>query len=122
MSLDLVVTNWQMSPVDGPMLIKWIRRSKESPDRFLPVIMLTAHADADMVQRGRDVGATEFLVKPFSVQSLCDRLVSIIERPRQFVLASEYFGPDRRRQLTDDQEVEQRVLTEDDIEIIYHAG
>ena len=122
MSLDLIITNWQISPVDGPMLIRWIRRSKESPDRFVPVVMLTVYGDAAMIKRGRDLGATEFLIKPFSVQSLCDRLVSIIERPRQFVLASEYFGPDRRRRLTSDREVERRVLTEDDIEIVYGAG
>jgi len=48
----------------------------------------------------RDHGVTEFLAKPFTVQAFFDRLVSVIIRPRAFVDAESYFGPDRRRRQT----------------------
>lgn len=34
MEIDIVFSNWQMAPVDGLMLLRWIRRHKESPNRF----------------------------------------------------------------------------------------
>jgi DNA-binding response OmpR family regulator len=49
----------------------------------------------------RDVGVTEFLVKPITTQNLCARLAEIVERPRPFVRAESYFGPDRRRKARD---------------------
>ena len=45
---------------------------------------------------------TEFLVKPFTSRDLYSRVVQIIEKPRQFVDAQSFFGPDRRRKLVRD--------------------
>ena len=44
------------------------------------------------------VNAFEILAKPVTVHSLTHRLVSVIDRPRRFIDAACYFGPDRRRQ------------------------
>ena len=49
------------------------------------------------VRMARDSGVTEFLKKPFTAESLYKRIEEIIERPRQFVRADSYIGPDRRR-------------------------
>jgi DNA-binding response OmpR family regulator len=62
-----------------------------------PIIMLTANSEVDYVVRARDMGVTEFLAKPFNVEGLYRRLVAVIARPRAFVNADGYFGPDRRR-------------------------
>jgi DNA-binding response OmpR family regulator len=59
--------------------------------------MLTAHSEQEYVVAARDKGVTEFLAKPFNVDGLYRRLSSVIARPRAFVNASSYFGPDRRR-------------------------
>ena len=91
-NVDMALSNWEMSPVDGMMLLRWLRRHKESPDKFMPFVLVTGHADIDKVQEARDLGATEVLGKPYSVQSLIARLEVLIERPRQFVLTGEYFG------------------------------
>ncbi len=64
---------------------------------MLPIIMLTANSEPEYVVEARDRGVTEFLAKPFTVDSLYRRLVSVIARPRPFVNAEQYFGPDRRR-------------------------
>ena len=62
-----------------------------------PIIMLTANSEQDYVINARDKGVTEFLAKPFNVEGLYPRLVAVIAKPRSFVNADEYFGPDRRR-------------------------
>jgi len=49
------------------------------------------------VVEARDAGVHEFLAKPLSAKGLYSRIRSIIERPRPFVRAGQYFGPDRRR-------------------------
>ncbi|NQW11336.1 MAG: response regulator [Alphaproteobacteria bacterium] len=94
---DIVITEHHLEPEDGLVLIDWIRNAAESPDRMTPVIMLTANSEQSYVTQARDIGVTEFLAKPFNVESLYRRLVSVIARPRSFVNAEDYFGPDRRR-------------------------
>lgn len=118
-TIDMVFTNWQMEPVDGTMLLKWIRRHKESPDRFMPVIMVSGFGDAQRVAHARDLGVTEFLGKPFSIDSLMARIMSMVDTPRQFVLCDSYFGPDRRRSKRAISGPNRRVMPEDDIQIIY---
>ncbi len=117
-SIDIVFSNWQMEPVDGTMLLKWVRRHKESPDRFVPFIIVSGYADYQRVSVCRDLGVTEFLAKPYSVDSLLGRLTSLVERPRQFVLTEGYFGPDRRRKPSP-VKMERRVMTDAEMEIIY---
>lgn len=97
LSIDLIISDWEMSPVDGMMLLRWVRRHAESPNRFIPFIMLTSHSDLKRVQEARDMGAHEVMGKPFSVKALAQKIGGIVEHNRQFVHTKEYFGPDRRR-------------------------
>jgi two-component system chemotaxis response regulator CheY len=99
---DIIIADWSMKPVNGIELIKKIRQDKFSPNPYVPVIIMTGYSDKVRVLEARDNGATEFLVKPFTAQDLYKRLVQIIERPRQFVKNESFFGPDRRRKLSDD--------------------
>jgi DNA-binding response OmpR family regulator len=64
---------------------------------YIPIIMLTGKAERADVEAARDVGVTEFLVKPFSAKSLYERLVLVIENPRSFIISQTYVGPERRR-------------------------
>ena len=112
LSVDLIISNWQMSPVDGMILLRWVRRHADSPNRFVPFIMLSGHSGPASVAEARDMGATEFVTKPFSVQTLAQRIQMVIERPRQFVHTGDYFGPDRRRRAEPFKGGERRVLTD----------
>ncbi|TAH32793.1 MAG: response regulator [Alphaproteobacteria bacterium] len=96
--IDIIMCDWLMSPVSGAMLIRWLRRSEESPDRFIPVIAVSGAVDIHNVQEARDLGVNEFLTKPYSTKSVAAKIMSIIDQPRQFIYNGEYFGPDRRRQ------------------------
>lgn len=118
-SVDIVMSNWLMDPVDGLMLLKWLRRDKESPDRFMPFVMITGFVDRDRLEQARDNGVTEFLAKPYSVKSLVSRLLAVIDRPREFVLAPGYFGPNRRRRALDYAGNERRETEDSDVEVIY---
>jgi CheY-like chemotaxis protein len=95
--IDMIITDWQMSPMDGISLVKYLRTMDDSPNRFIPIIMLTGNADRNQVEFARDVGVTEFVVKPFSAKTLCDRIVMLIDNPRSFVMSKTFVGPDRRR-------------------------
>lgn len=95
--VDFVICDWMMEPLDGYDFTKLVRTAKDSPNPFVPIIMLTGHTEVGRVMRARDAGATEFLAKPVSAQTIYRRLVSIIENPRPFVRAPGFTGPDRRR-------------------------
>lgn len=94
---DIIFVDWVMGPVDGIELTRWLRTSPDCRNTFVPVIMVTAHADRERVLEARDVGVTEFLVKPFSAIGVYSRLRAVIEKPRRFVRTKHYYGPDRRR-------------------------
>jgi DNA-binding response OmpR family regulator len=94
---DIVITDWIMEPLDGIDFTQMVRSASDSPNPFVPIIMLTSNTSRDRVQEARDIGVTEFLAKPLTAQSLYGRMVTIIESPRQFVRTANYFGPDRRR-------------------------
>lgn len=93
---DIVLLDWHMEPMNGLELTKMIR-GPESPNRHLPVIMITAYSEIDRVTLARDAGVNEILVKPIAATNLFARIRAVIERPRLFVEAETYFGPDRRR-------------------------
>ncbi len=94
---DLVICDWNMSPVDGLEFVDLLRKSTDSSNPFVPVIMLTGYTEYHRVTEARDHGVTEFLAKPVSPKALYDRVVRIIENPRIFVRSKNYVGPDRRR-------------------------
>ncbi len=94
---DVIVCDWQMKPMNGLEFTKMVRTAEDSPCPFVSIIMLTGHTEISKVVEARDSGVNEFLAKPVSAKKLYSRLETIIERPRPFVRAGEYFGPDRRR-------------------------
>lgn len=94
---DLVIIDWMMEPYNGVTLSRKIRNDPKSPNQYVPIVLMTGFSEKRRVLCARDAGITEFLVKPFSARLLYQRLVQIIERPRQFVRTESFFGPDRRR-------------------------
>jgi two-component system, chemotaxis family, chemotaxis protein CheY len=96
-ALDLVITDLSMRPMDGLDFVKLLRRSPDTPNQSVPVIMITGQATAARVNDARDAGVSEFLAKPFNARDVVRRLHQAIERPRAFVAREEFAGPDRRR-------------------------
>jgi len=112
---DIIIVDWVMSPVNGMEFVQWLRESDDSPVPFTPVIMVTAYSHLHNIMQARDAGINEFLAKPISANSLFKRIQSVIEKPRQFVRAEEYFGPDRRRRALPHRNEERREDQEEDV-------
>jgi DNA-binding response OmpR family regulator len=94
---DIVITDWLMEPTCGLALTRRIRIEAKSPNPRVPIIMASGFAERWRVLKARDAGVTEYLVKPFTGKQLLERLTAVIEHPRPFIRAGEFFGPDRRR-------------------------
>ena len=94
---DLIITDWMMEPMNGLDFTKKVRSDPLSPNPYVPILMMTGFSSRIRVEEARDFGITEFLVKPFTSKDLYVRIAQIIEKPRQFVDAGSFFGPDRRR-------------------------
>jgi len=72
---DLVVLDVMLPGTDGLELCRWIRASSE-----LPVIMLTARGEeADRIV-GLELGADDYVTKPFSPRELAARVRSVLRR------------------------------------------
>ncbi len=97
---DLVITDWLMSPLSGLDVVRSIRTAPDSPDPYVPIIMLTGYSDVERVIEARDAGVTSFLAKPITAGLLFARIIEIIENRRPFVAIEKFFGPDRRRRDT----------------------
>ena len=95
--VDLILSDYLMPGVDGNLFLRWIRTGDDVPDRFVPFVMVSGAADRHVVEAARDAGVTEFLAKPYSAKSLADRILTVVNNPRQYILCKGYFGPDRRR-------------------------
>lgn len=99
---DVIVLDWMMDGMNGLELTKLIRTSSSSPNPFIPIIMLSGHTSAERVREARDSGINEFLAKPVSATTMLTHLTSVIENPRPFVRTKNYFGPCRRRFVSDE--------------------
>jgi CheY-like chemotaxis protein len=95
-TIDIILSDFVMEEVDGALFLRWIRTSKQAPDRFVPFLMCSGAADQKAVEASRDAGVSEFLAKPFSAKSMGDRILEVIKNPRQYVLAPGYFRPANR--------------------------
>jgi two-component system chemotaxis response regulator CheY len=67
---DVVLTDWNMPNMDGLSLLKEIRKR----DRDVPVVMITTEAERARVLAAIEAGVTDYLVKPFTPDTLREKL------------------------------------------------
>ena len=82
--------------LNGETLARRVRRSNMNC-RTAPIIMVTAEATAAAIKGARDAGVHEFLRKPYTIGDLFRRIENVTLKPRPWVEAVNYVGPDRRR-------------------------
>ena len=66
-SLSLIITDINMPQMDG---ITFISEVKETEFKFVPILVLTTAAEESMIRKGRDAGASGWLLKPFQPEQL----------------------------------------------------
>ena len=116
--VDIIFADHLMEPMDGIGLLKWVREHESDKIRFLPFVMMSGEADEAAVRLARDSGVTEYLAKPMSVINVASRLLAIIDKPRAFVRAPNYFGPDRRRQTLPHDGPDRRLMSPEDVRVV----
>ena len=72
---DLVLLDIMLPYVDGIDVLKWIRRENETP-----VIMLTAKGETFDKVLGLELGADDYIVKPFEPKELIARIKAVLRR------------------------------------------
>ena len=75
---DLVLMDWMLPNVSGIELCRQLRTKAETRD--IPVIMLTARGEEEDRVRGLDVGADDYVTKPFSMTELVARMRAVLRR------------------------------------------
>ena len=77
---DLLLLDWMLPKISGIDILKKIRQDEDIYD--LPVIMLTAkNMENDKIQ-GLNVGADDYITKPFSIKELMARINTVLRRYR----------------------------------------
>jgi putative two-component system response regulator len=72
----LVVTDLHMGSSDGFTVLEAI--NKNNRDALLPVLVVTADCDVDSLRRARELGADDYLLKPFRVADLVVRVEGLL--------------------------------------------
>ncbi len=120
--IDFIIVDYLMEILDGTDFIRLVRTGDDSPNPFIPIIMLTAYSERSKVVAARDAGVTEFCCKPVTATELYRKVQSIVNSPRPFVRTSTFFGPDRRRLKNDSYRGPERRDTEKDLDVEGEGG
>lgn len=71
---DLILLDIAMPAIDGFQVFDMLR--KDSATKDIPVMFVTSLNDGDDMQRALDMGAVDYITKPFSADSLIEQVVS----------------------------------------------
>src|SRR5690606_34884206 len=75
---DLILLDWMLPGTSGVEFARRLKREEATAE--IPVIMLTAKADEDNKIQGLEVGADDYITKPFSPRELVARLRAVLRR------------------------------------------
>ena len=72
----LVISDWAMEPMNGLELLQQVRADPEL--KAMPFIMITAENRKDRVSKAEHAGASCYIVKPFTAETLKDRIALVM--------------------------------------------
>lgn len=75
--IDLMILDLMLPGIDG---IEVCKRIRNSDNRNLPIIMLTAKGEENDKIKGLDIGADDYMTKPFSIRELLARINAVMRR------------------------------------------
>ncbi|MEH6404518.1 MAG: phosphate regulon transcriptional regulator PhoB [Sneathiella sp.] len=75
---DILLLDWMLPKISGVEICRRLRRSPEH--KSLPIIMITARTEENDRIRGLDVGADDYVSKPFSPAELMARIRAVLRR------------------------------------------
>ncbi|MCJ7535484.1 MAG: response regulator transcription factor [Anaerolineales bacterium] len=74
-SPDLIILDINLPKLDGTKVCQQIRQQSDTP-----IIMLTVRSNEDDIVRGLEIGADDYIVKPFSPRQLVARVEAVLRR------------------------------------------
>jgi len=77
---DIVLLDWMLPGGSGIELLRRLKRNDATRD--IPVIMLTAKTAEDNVIQGLEVGADDYITKPFAPRELVARIKALLRRAK----------------------------------------
>ncbi|MEH6562441.1 MAG: phosphate regulon transcriptional regulator PhoB [Marinobacter sp.] len=75
---DIILLDWMLPGTSGIELARRLKKEETTAD--IPIIMLTAKVEEDNKIRGLEVGADDYITKPFSPRELVARLKAVLRR------------------------------------------
>lgn len=75
---DLILLDWMLPGTTGIELARRLKKEETTAD--IPIIMLTARVEEDNKIRGLEVGADDYITKPFSPRELIARMKAVLRR------------------------------------------
>ncbi len=77
-NINLAIIDWNMPVMNGIQLLSYIRKNKVLRD--LPVIMLTAEAEKDIVYEAAETEIDAYLLKPLTLEALDNKIRTVVHR------------------------------------------
>ena len=77
-SFDFLITDWNMPGMQGIDLLRAVRSDPKL--KTLPVLLVTAEARRDQIVMAAEAGVNGYIVKPFTAQTLKEKIDRIFER------------------------------------------
>jgi two-component system chemotaxis response regulator CheY len=76
-SFNLVVSDWNMEPMDGYTLLQKVRALDNAQKKLIPFIMVTAESKPENIIKAKKAGVNNYIVKPFTADTLKKKLDAV---------------------------------------------
>ena len=80
-AVDIIVTDVHMPVMDGLSMVEAVRRRADH--RFTPILILTTESGDEMKRRGKEAGASGWIVKPFNPVQLQEVVCRLLRLPAE---------------------------------------
>tara|TARA_B100001173_G_C16022265_1_gene562577 strand:- start:1860 stop:2555 length:696 start_codon:yes stop_codon:yes gene_type:complete len=84
---DLILLDWMIPKVSGIEVCRQLRKNRST--REIPIILLTARSEEEDKVRGLDIGADDYVIKPYSIKELLARVRAALRRPASITTKDE---------------------------------
>ena len=115
---DMALIDWTMPETDGLRYARWVRTSDDTPNPFLPVIILSSHSSHIHVDLALRAGVHSFICKPISAALLYAHIRRVITAPPPFIRKHGYFGPAHKHVLRELKDLSPSVHVASDVVLI----
>jgi two-component system phosphate regulon response regulator PhoB len=106
---ELIILDWMLPGISGLELARQLK--KKTPTQQIPIIMLTARGEEEDKIRGLEVGADDYVTKPFSPRELIARIKAVLRRistdydNKPLIINELQIYPDEHRVMVGNQEI-----------------